>query len=265
MKTAKSNFQYKRYHIPNVVKTIAVLNLLSKNPKGMTQLEISKATGFTISIVFRLLATLQDYECVEKNPSNNAYTISNKFVSFAYQSKNDDDLFENSIDIMREVRDTLMETTMLGVLLDNEFIMIQQQLGRHSFNFTAAVGMKAPLHTSAPAKAVIAFLPEVEKLGVVGKIKFERYSDSTVTDKKAFLKILSEIKNIGYATDNEEYVRGMNCVGAPIFNACAYPVAALWVTGPSERLNASDFAKCGEYIAAKAMEISKRLGFSGNK
>ncbi len=262
MSNTKSNFQYKRYHIPNVVKTIAVLKLLSKNPKGMTQLEISKATGYTTSIVFRLLATLQDFECVEKNPTNNAYTVSNKFVSFAYQSKNEDDLFENSIDIMREVRDTLMETTMLGVLLDDEFIMIEQQLGKHSFNFTASVGMKAPLHTSAPAKAVLAFLPEAEKLEIVNRIKFEKYGEAAAKNSEEFLHMLSIAKEKGYATDNEEYVRGMNCVGAPIFNACGYPVAAIWITGPSERLKSSDFVKCGKFIAEKANEISKRLGFS---
>jgi len=265
MNVPKKPFHYQRYHIPNVVKAIAVLNLLSKNNKGMTQLEISKKTGYTASIIFRLLATLQDYECVEKDPSDNAYTLSNKFVSFAFDSKNENDLFENSVDVMREIRDELRETTMLGVLLDDEFVMIQQQPGKYDFNFTASIGMRAPVHTSAPAKAVIAFLPEAEKLDLVEKLKFEKISNSTVSNKKDFLKMLSDAKEKGYATDAEEYVRGMNCVGAPIFNAYKYPVAAIWVTGPSERLKRADFDKVGKFMVLKALEISRRLGYNPDK
>ncbi len=83
MNTDTSKFQYKRYHIPNLVKAIGVWDVLSESENGLTQLELMKTTGFAQSAVFRILATLQDYGLVDKNPADNRYTLSKLFAQMA--------------------------------------------------------------------------------------------------------------------------------------------------------------------------------------
>lgn len=75
MKTKERAFKYERYHIPNVAKAISVVRALSKRPDGMTRSQISACTGFSESIIFRILYTMSDYGMVVKNPDK-SYSIS---------------------------------------------------------------------------------------------------------------------------------------------------------------------------------------------
>ena len=54
--------------------------------------------------------------------------------------------------------------------------------------------------------------------------------------KELGLQLLRQARELGYATDEEEYVRGMNCVAVPILDKDGMPTSSIWVTGPSERL-----------------------------
>ena len=80
--SSEQNFQYKRYHIPNVVKTLKVIEVLSQSSSGLTRTEIAKATGFTESIIFRILYTMLDYGMIVKTTRQSRYVISKKFISY---------------------------------------------------------------------------------------------------------------------------------------------------------------------------------------
>lgn len=243
MKNENKQFQYKRYHIPNLVRAISVFEKLSESNDGLTQLSLMKSCKLTQSSVFRILATLLDYGLVEKNCEDNRYTLSKKFLHLAYKSAKSENLLKSVVSQMCEIRDTVKETTMLGVLLDESFIMIHQEVGTHHFNYTASVGLECPMHTAAGSKAILAYLDEDKLNNYLKKIKFTKYNSNTISTKNEFLKELELIRKLGYATDCQEFVCGMNCVGVPVFDENGQVCSAIWVTGPSDRLKEKDFEK----------------------
>lgn len=256
------NDKNKKYYVPNLIKTIKILELLSQSSIPLTQKEISKATEFTTSIVFRILTTLEDCEYLIKDEQRR-YSVSKRFTPISYAATNEDNLIKHSSDIMENIRDTLMETTMMGVLVDGIFPIIMQEQGKHSFSFHCKIGTRCPLNTGAACKAVIANLPQKERDEIIANMDFEKFNERTITTKNAYLKELENVRKLGYGLDREEYIRGMHCVAAPIFNERAYPVAAIWITGPVERMPESSFKKTGEFLKQQTLIISKRLGFSG--
>lgn len=260
MKTKERAFKYERYHIPNVAKAISVVRVLSKRPDGMTRSQISACTEFSESIIFRILYTMSDYGMVVKNPDK-SYSISKKFVSIAYDAVSGENLVLAARGLMNEIRDKLLEPVMLGVLSDEAVIMIDQSPGKHPFGFIGKIGMRCPLHSSAPAKAILAFLPDGEMRAILDRIKFEKFTPKTISNKKRLLTELKIARRNGYATDCGEYLIGANCVGVPIFDYQKYPVASIWVTGPAERIPAEIFPKIGRMLVRKASEISEKLGY----
>ncbi len=252
MITDTARFQYKRYHIPNLVKAIKVWEALSECENGLTQLELMKKTNFVQSAIFRILATLQDYGLVDKNPNDNRYTLSKLFLQMALGAEKTKKLIRGVSDIMVDIRDAVKETTMLGIMLEDRFVMLHQEIGKHSFNYTGTIGLVCPMHTAAGAKAMLAFMDAGKASKYISKIDFVKYNENTVTNKKDFAKVLKEARRKGYATDIEEYVRGMNCVAVPILDANGTPTASIWVTGPSERLKVSDFPKIAEIMKQKS-------------
>ncbi len=203
-----------------------------------------------------------DYGMITKAPSDSRYAISKKFISIAYDAIGEDNLILCAREAMTDIRDKFIETVMLGILSDSEVIMIDQLFGKNFFSFTGKVGLKCPLHTSAPAKAILAFMPEGEVDELLRNYKFKAFTANSIKDKKTFFAELAEVRKNGYAVDSQEYLNGANCVGVPIFDYQSYPVASIWVTGPSDRLPKKKFAEIGEYMKKRAKDVSRKLGYN---
>jgi DNA-binding IclR family transcriptional regulator len=134
-------------------------------------------------------------------------------------------------------------------------------LGTHPFKFSVDLGTRLPLHTAAPAKAMLAFLPEEERRRMLQQISYEKFNERTLTSVQALEAELMQVARQGYAVDRQEQLTGIHCVAAPVFNRHGYPVAALWTTGPADRLREEDFAPVAVLVTEQARRVSRRLGF----
>lgn len=251
------------YIIPNVLKSFEVLEYVAKKPDGASFPELVQAMGINKTTLFRILQTLLKSGYLRSSPENTLYFISRNILSLAYLALDEANLPGESIDIMRAIRNELGETVMLGALADGECLLVAQEASAHQFNFLGRLGMRAPLHASAPGKAILAHLPKDEFDCAMGKFPLQKFTKSTMTDKKSLLAELDSIRRKGYSADVAEVVDGVNCVAAPIFDIRGCAVAAIWITGPASRIRQNDFPRLGAYMKSKADIISERLGFRG--
>jgi DNA-binding IclR family transcriptional regulator len=141
-------------------------------------------------------------------------------------------------------------------------VILEEVTGTHAFRFVLEPGKSFNLHTSAPSKAIIAYLPKHEQDILINNIKYERYTKNTIVTKKDFLQTLKEVNKQGFAIDHAEEIEGMHCLGAPIFNRKGLPIAAVWITGPSIRIKQSDFDTIGRDVRFHADKISRNLGYT---
>lgn len=80
-------------------------------------------------------------------------------------------------------------------------------------------------------------------------------------DTGAHGKVIAGRQRIGY--DDEEYLRGVRAVAAPVADATGHRVAAILVVGFKERLDMRTLRRIGERCAGVADDISRRLGAPG--
>jgi IclR family acetate operon transcriptional repressor len=72
---------------------------------------------------------------------------------------------------------------------------------------------------------------------------------------------LVAVSRTGYALDRGEESDSYRCAAAPVFNHRGEAVAALWISGPADRLPAARLAEQGTRVKRHAGELSRRLGF----
>ena len=252
----------KRYVIPNLKKAFELMEILSKSPDGITFPQMLERMHCNKTSLFRILMTIEDMGYVRKSAETDAYSVSRKILSLAYAALCDRSLIGESMDVLRRLRDLTSETTMLGVLLDDECVMIEQEYGLHPFNFTGKLGMKSPLHASAPGKALLAALPEEECRRILSRITLTKNAANTITTIPGLERELEKISAKGYSSDESEAVDGVNCVAAAIRNTHGYPVAVIWITGPSNRVLAGEFELLGKRLRESAEIVSERLGYT---
>ena len=249
------------YNVPNLDRALSIFDMLRENPAGMNMTELSRALGISMNSVYRITMTLIDRGYLDREEKTKMFRISKKLLSLGSASISEANLSEIAIDVMRDLRNLTKETVLLGTLLASECkgIAIEQVPGLHPFKFMMDVGTEQILYVGAPGKCLLAFLPETEREKMIGQLTFTRFTKNTITSKDRLREELAEVRRIGYAVDRGEWMEEMRCVGAPILDQYSYPVATIWVTGPSTRMPVSSFAKLGMQVKDHAWRISDKI------
>ena len=256
-----NNEAERNYSVPNLDRALSIIELLMDSPQGLSLTEMQERLGFPKSSVFRITQTLVDRGYLVKSDQPSVFSLSKKFLHIGLSTLTEASIIEKCLPVMRSLRKELKETVLLGTLMDNDGVLLEQVLGTHPFTFTLKVGQRFNLHPSAPGKAILAFLPETEYHSIINNIELAKFNERTITNIDDFNVELDKVRSLGYGIDCAEELEGVHCVGAPIFDQYGYPVSAMWITAPSARLPISDFEKVGLKIRESCLSISRQLGY----
>ncbi|NLC81100.1 MAG: IclR family transcriptional regulator [Lentisphaerae bacterium] len=251
-----------KYDVPSLKTGFGILAHLSHFPRGRLLTDIAEDLGCPVSSAYRIAMALEDMGLVARDAETKQIRLTNKLLLTGQRALTETNLIENALDIMREMRDRVVDTVLIGVRDGSEFVVLDQVIGTRMFCFVAKLGYRIGLYCSAPGKAILAALPKKERENVMAAIRFERHTERTITSQ-AKLKIeLEDVVKKGYAFDDAEHFEGVYCIGAPVLDRGGYPVAAVWVTGLMMDLDRTSVPEIGAAVRAHADRISARLGFT---
>lgn len=216
---------------------------------GLT--EIAGRVGLHKSTVFRLLATLEAKGFVKRDEATDKYRLGLSVLELSAHLSRSDDPTVMLLPEMERLRDELGETVSLYVRDRAERVRIQAVQSTQAIRRVATVGARLPLSVGASSKVLLAF----DEPGVRSLVMSDP-AWPVGLQRQAFAQQLDEILAAGYATSFEEREPGAAAVAAPIFNRSGKLVAALAVSGPSNRLTPDIMHEHAPAI----MEAARRMG-----
>lgn len=261
MKKKSAEINTDRYHVPNLERAIKIVEYLADRPEGITMSDVGVALQIPKNSAFRILNTLLAYGYVLRDEKTQQFRLSGKFLGLGGRGTGAEQLLENSIDVLRRLRDETGETTLVGRLIDHEGVVLGQVASNHPIKVLVELGTRFPLHVAAPAKIMLAYLAPAEQERLIANLTLKKYTSRTITSMKKLKSTLKVSCEQGYAVDWGEEVEGINCVAAPIFDHSGYPIASIWVTGPEPRIGHQQFDKFAAIVKKHADEISSRMGY----
>jgi IclR family KDG regulon transcriptional repressor len=95
---------------------------------------------------------------------------------------------------------------------------------------TSPRGTKIPLTAGATGKLFLAYMGKRNTLRYLTARGLVKYTENTITDIERYLNEIKEVRKKGFATDREEYLRGVKAVAALIKTEGPL-LAAIWVVG----------------------------------
>lgn len=246
------------YYIEVLGKTLNILDVFAQAKKATLSLqEISVASELNKNTVFRILYTLANHEYITKE--NHLYRLGPKVANLGNSQRYEQGLVTTVGPYLTALRDTFGETANLGILNRGSVCYIDVRESTNPFRLAERVGGIDPLHSTALGKAQLAFLPQEEVRLLMKECRMKKYTPHTVTSVGALLAELKQIRDQGYAIDNQESVLGAFCVAVPILNSLQYPVAAISIAGPLIRFNESQLPKVSSALCKAASEIQSRI------
>ncbi len=252
-----------RYNIRVIDRALRLLKLLSDGrPRTLT--DISRELSVNTSSVFRVLATLTDHNFIEKDSSSGEYWLGLSCLELAGAFLNEVDVRKQALPAMERLRDHTSETVHLGILDQMQVVYLEKFHGLHAIGLMSSrIGGRSPSYCTGLGKVILAYKDRTAIKTYFASHPFKRFTENTITDVDDLLLHLDRIKEQGYAVDDQEHEDGVSCFSAPIFDLAGSVVAAISISGPSERLEHDD--KGSELIAhvqQAAAEISRKMGFS---
>lgn len=97
------------------------------------------------------------------------------------------------------------------------------------------------LHYSSIGKAILAYLPDERVRAIYDEYGLPQRTERTITDFQALQAELREVREQGYAVNDEEEIVGLRAVGAPIRKSDGSVLGAISVSGPLSRMKGETF------------------------
>jgi DNA-binding IclR family transcriptional regulator len=165
---------------------------------------------------------------------------------------------------LRALWTELNECVYLGVLHENRILyLIHHEGGREIRSGGGRMGGRYCLHADGAGKVLAAFADDAlrERLLSDG---LERLTPLTHADRKSFMAEMARVRRQGFAIDREEYIQGVICFGAPVFDYAGRVAGAICcsVLTLHYTLRALE-SEIGPQVLETARQISLTLGGSG--
>lgn len=246
--------------IQSVERALNILEYIAENGNKAGLTEISKGLGLSKSTVHGLIATLEQMGYIQQHSDSGKYSLGLKLFQLGMVVYNSMDLRTIALPHLHVLADKYKETVHLAVLSEGEVVYIEKVDSPRSIRIVSRIGGRNPAHCTGVGKVLLAALPEEALDRLLAKGTLHRYTNNTITNPLELKKHLQEVREKGVAFDLEEFERGLRCVAAPIRNHRGTVIAAISVSGPSNRLVTERLAAIADDVIGTANTISRGLG-----
>lgn len=164
------------------------------------------------------------------------FRVSVRFLSLGGRARSRTDLFQVA---EREVDQLAFDTGEHANLMveQNGFgIFLYKAKGPQSVTLDTYEGMEVHLHTTAMGKAILARTTLERRQEIVDARGLPGVTQNTITDRDSLDEEMAEIRDRGYAVDDEERVEGVRCIAAPVLRDDGV-VGAVSVSAPRSRMS----------------------------
>lgn len=124
-----------KYNIPMLEKSFELLEFLVNYPSGLTMQELVNLLDTPKTTIYRLLSSMQGMGYLTKDADTQRFSLSKRFLKLGLAALGESNIVEQSLAPMRALRDTIKESVMLGVFMENRVVLLEQVLGSHNFTF----------------------------------------------------------------------------------------------------------------------------------
>ncbi len=247
--------------IGSVQRAIDILNLFKTQSPELGTTEIARALGLHKSTTASLIYTLEANGFLSQNPTTRKYRLGLQVVERAFAMLDQVEVRQIAYPHLRALRDEWNETVNLAILDGFEVVYVERMLGTKALGMRSEVGRREPVHSTALGKALIACMPNEKVRELIKRSGLPVMTSKTITDPERLLAELEQVREQGYAVDDEENEIGGRCVGVPIFDHTGQAAAAVSISAPTARFPLSDVPQAGAMVIKTAKAISRELGY----
>ena len=201
---------------------------------------------------------------VERSAANGKYSLGMKLIELGTRASSRLDLCELAGPVLDRLMERTGETAHIGILSQGAVISIADSESYKTLRTPSTVGRRNPAHCSSQGKVLMAGLSSAELRAFIGANPLKKFTRRTISTLTALQREVAQVRQQGYAIDDQEFEEGLKCVGAPIRDRFGNVVAAISVAGPAMRLSEARMPDLIGVVVDAAAGLSRALGYQAS-
>lgn len=255
MATTKAHYQVRALE-----RALRILDSFSLEQPELSLSELAVNADLAPSTALRLLSILADHGYVEKSPETDRYRLGVAMFergSIYIQTTTIERIVQRPLTALARESN---QTASLAVLDHGEIIHIVVIPAGRAIRYYTSVGQREMAHCTGLGKALLSGLDDAELDEIVRLRGLPGRTDRTITNISALRAHLAQVREQGYAIDNEESIVGLRCVAAPVVDDRGRYVAAVSASGPAAEFSEETMPVLIRAVRATASAVSDQMG-----
>jgi len=253
-----------RHSIQSVDRALLLLETIADMGGEATLTELANRTRLNISTCHHLLATLIKRNFVAKVPGRRLYALGGRILYIGHACLQVD-LPRRAQAYLEAINQATGETVHLATLQGENMIVLAVREAHHAVRVgTGKLGRHEAPHAAAGGKSMMAWLPDDEVRRILGPT-LKRCTENTIVDHAAFHDELRNVRRLGYAMDQEEFLPGVICIGAAIRDHAGAVVGAISASAPTMRANEDHIELIRNQVLEATRALSTEFGYHASQ
>ena len=242
-----------------LARGLSILEAMAASPtrQGLSQAALARQLGFQRSTLYRYLACLQELGYVEAT-DNARYRLGTRVLVLGAASHQERGFPRYTRKFVEALAQATGETAHATIYDQGQAVTIELSEGAGPIGPRISVGARRRAHRSASGRVFLAHGGQ-ESLEHYLRAQAERTDEPTL-DAEAFGEELATVRRQGYALDRSEFVCGICCMAAPVFDARSEVAGALSISLAADDLTPAILNRIGAPIMRTTRAFSRLLG-----
>ncbi len=250
------------YIVHNVDSAFDILFYISKHPQT-TLSEIEKNINISHQQVEKILDVLINRGYINLNRKKKTYSLGIRNFEVGHSYLSHVDLRKIAKPYLQELGEKYRENIYLAIRSGYEIVYIDAYEVDRPVLVKSRVGKLLPMYASASGKIHLADMDEEELEDFFKHVKLIPFTQKTIVDKEKLKEHLKQVKEQGFAIDDEEWEEEVRCLSVPVRDYTGKVTAGITLSAPSYRIPKEKLInEIKEDFLEKVRELSERLGYA---
>jgi len=248
--------------VPSVARAVRILNALADGPANASLATLSRRLQLPRSSTLALCNTLVETELLARN-ADGTYRLGSHVLELSRSFLGQTDLHSEFERAVAELHVLPEQTVACTVLRARDVVYIGRRSGTYPLGVSYEIGMRLPAHCTASGLALLAAMRDAD----VAALYHDADEDGLVTltarsiaSVGELLERLAEIREHGYAVDDEETAVGTLSIGAAVRDRSGDPVGAVAASMAKAAIRDREIPGVAADVTRLATRISAALG-----
>jgi DNA-binding IclR family transcriptional regulator len=252
------------YSAPAVQKAFMLLEAVAQAEEGIGISQISDDLGFSKGTTHGLIQALLKVGALDQSPYRKKLFLGSSLGELAKKADSYYGIVDQAQPMIDALGRAIDETVFLGVLNRTQGKIIAMSRETRPLGISSTPGSTIPLLSGAVGKVFLASLKKNEAIRIIREKGLKAYTPNSIVDEKVYLKALDEVRQKGYALDNEEYLTGIKAVAVNLGNCRGLPLV-IWVVGFAATMTDGRMPVIIDKVGATARNIAQMKAGHGGK